>query len=152
MLIGIAADHGGFGLKAQLTAALKAAGYEVVDFGAHELAPGDDYPDFVVPLARAVASGEVTRGLAICGSGVGACVAANKMPGVRAALITDSFSAHQGVEDDDMNVMCLGGRVTGSALSWDLVQIFLNARFKGVERFRRRLEKVTALERERINR
>ncbi len=151
MLIGIAADHGGFGLKAQLTAALKAAGYEVVDFGAHELVPGDDYPDFVVPLARAVASGEVTRGLAICGSGVGACVAANKMPGVRAALITDSFSAHQGVEDDDMNVMCLGGRVTGSALSWDLVQIFLNARFKGVERFRRRLEKVTALERERTD-
>ena len=151
MLIGIAADHGGFGLKAQLTAALKAAGYEVVDFGAHELVPGDDYPDFVVPLARAVARGEVTRGLAICGSGVGACVAANKMPGVRAALITDSFSAHQGVEDDDMNVMCLGGRVTGSALSWDLVQIFLNARFKGVERFRRRLEKVTALERERTD-
>ncbi len=151
MLIGIAADHGGFGLKVQLTAALKAAGYEVVDFGAHELVPGDDYPDFVVPLARAVASGEVTRGLAICGSGVGACVAANKMPGVRAALITDSFSAHQGVEDDDMNVMCLGGRVTGSALSWDLVQIFLNARFKGVERFRRRLEKVTALERERTD-
>jgi len=151
MLIGIAADHGGFGLKVQLTAALKAAGYEVVDFGAHELVPGDDYPDFVVPLARAVASGEVTRGLAICGSGVGACVAANKMPGVRAALITDSFSAHQGVEDDDMNVMCLGGRVTGSVLSWDLVQIFLNARFKGVERFRRRLEKVTALERERTD-
>ncbi len=151
MLIGIAADHGGFGLKAQLTAALKAAGYEVVDFGAHELVPGDDYPDFVVPLARAVARGEVTRGLAICGSGVGACVAANKVPGVRAALITDSFSAHQGVEDDDMNVMCLGGRVTGYALSWDLVQIFLNACFKRVERFRRRLEKVTALERERTD-
>jgi ribose 5-phosphate isomerase B len=151
MRIGIAADHGGFELKVQLTAALRAAGYEVTDFGAQELTPGDDYPDFVAPLARAVARGEVARGLAICGSGVGACVAANKVPGVRAALITDSFSAHQGVEDDDMNVMCLGGRVTGSALSWDLVQIFLNARFKGDERFRRRLEKVAALEIERSN-
>jgi len=146
MRIGLAADHGGFELKVQLTAALKDAGYEVADFGAHELEPGDDYPDFVVPLARAVARGDVTRGLAICGSGVGACVAANKVPGVRAALITDSFSAHQGVEDDDMNVMCLGGRVTGQALSWDLVQIFLNAHFKGGERFRRRLAKVAALE------
>jgi ribose 5-phosphate isomerase B len=149
MHIGIAADHGGFELKLQLTAALKAAGYEVTDFGAHELITGDDYPDFVVPLARAVAKGEVARGLAICGSGVGACVAANKVSGVRAALITDSFSAHQGVEDDDMNVMCLGGRVTGQALSWDLVQTFLGAQFKGDERFRRRLAKVTALEKER---
>jgi ribose 5-phosphate isomerase B len=149
MRIGIAADHGGFELKAQLTEALKAAGYEVTDFGAHELVTGDDYPDFVAPLARAVAKGEVTRGLAICGSGVGACVAANKVSGVRAALITDSFSAHQGVEDDDMNVMCLGGRVTGQALSWDLVRTFLGARFKGDERFRRRLAKVTALESER---
>ena len=148
MRIGIAADHGGFELKIQLAAALKTAGYEVVDFGAHELVTEDDYPDFVVPLARAVAKGEVIRGLAICGSGVGACVAANKVPGVRASLITDSFSAHQGVEDDDMNVMCLGGRVTGYALSWDLVQIFLNAHFKEDERFRRRLAKVTALERE----
>ena len=149
MRIGIAADHGGFELKLQLIADLRTAGYEVEDFGAHELVTGDDYPDFVVPLARAVAKGEITRGLAICGSGVGACVAANKASGVRAALITDSFSAHQGVEDDDMNVMCLGGRVTGYALSWDLVQMFLNANFKGDERFKRRLEKVSALERER---
>jgi ribose 5-phosphate isomerase B len=146
MRIGIAADHGGFELKVQLTAALKAAGHEVVDFGAHELVPGDDYPDFVVPLARAVARCEIARGLAICGSGVGACVAANKVPGVRAALITDPFSAHQGVEDDDMNVMCLGGRVTGYALSWDLVQTFLNAHFKGAERFKRRLAKIAELE------
>ena len=101
-----------------------------------------------MPLARAVAKGEVVRGLAICGSGVGACIAANKIPGVRAALITDSFSAHQGVEDDDMNVMCLGGRVTGDALSLDLVWTFLNAHFIESERFRRRLAKVTALERE----
>ena len=148
MPIGIAADHGGFKLKAQLAANLKAAGYEVLDFGAYELVTGDDYPDFVVPLARAVARVEVTRGLAICGSGVGACVAANKVPGVRAALITDSFSAHQGVEDDDMNVMCLGGGVTGYALSWDLVRTFLSAHFKGDERFKRRLEKVAALEKE----
>jgi len=148
MHIGIAADHGGFELKSQLTAALMAAGYEVDDFGAHELIKEDDYPDFVVPLAIAVARKEITRGIAICGSGVGACVAANKVPGVRAALITDSFSAHQGVEDDNMNVMCLGGLVTGYALSWDLVQLFLNAHFEGTERFRRRLAKIAALENE----
>lgn len=146
MRVGVAADHGGFELKVYLAAALKAAGHEVVDFGAHELVAGDDYPDFVVPLARAVARGEVARGLAICGSGVGACVAANKVPGVRAALVTDSFSAHQGVEDDDMNVMCLGGRVTGHALAWDLVQTFLSAHFKGAERFKRRLAKISGLE------
>ena len=148
MRIGMAADHGGFELKAYLAAALTSAGHEVVDFGAHKLVAGDDYPDFVVPLARAVARGEVARGLAICGSGVGACVAANKVPGVRAALITDSFSAHQGVEDDDMNVMCLGGRVTGHALAWDLVRTFLGARFKGTERFKRRLAKISELESE----
>ena len=146
MRVGVAADHGGFELKVYLAAALSNDGHEVVDFGAHELAAGDDYPDFVVPLARAVARGEVARGLAICGSGVGACVAANKVRGVRAALITDSFSAHQGVEDDDMNVMCLGGRVTGHALAWDLVRTFLSARFEGTERFERRLAKISELE------
>ena len=146
MRVGIAADHGGFELKVYLTLALKATRYEVVDFGAQELVTGDDYPDFVVPMARAVAKGEVTRGLAICGSGVGAGVAANKVPGARAALITDPYSAHQGVEDDDMNVMCLGGRVTGHALAWDLVQTFLSARFKGTERFKRRLAKTAELE------
>ena len=117
-----------------------------LDFGAKKLVIGDDYPDFVVPLARAVMRNEVSRGLAICGSGVGACVAANKIPGVRAALITDSFSAHQGVEDDDMNIMCLGGRITGYSLSWELVQTFLKARFKGDERFIRRLAKISDLE------
>ena len=146
--IGIAADHGGFELKVQLIAALKEIGYEVEDFGADELVLDDDYPDFVVPLAIAVARGEVGRGLAICGSGVGACVAANKVHGVRAALITDYFSAHQGVEDDDMNVMCLGGQVTGYSLSWDLVRTFLNSHFMGDERFKRRLAKVEALEKE----
>lgn len=144
--IGIAADHGGFELKGKLTVALKDAGFEIKDFGALEFVQDDDYPDFVVPMAMAIAKGEVDRGLAICGSGVGACVAANKVHGVRAALITDSFSAHQGVEDDDMSVMCLGGQVTGTALAWELVQTFLEADFKADERFIRRLEKVAALE------
>jgi len=148
MRIGIAADHGGFELKENLIPRLKAAGFEVTDFGAFELAAGDDYPDYVIPLAQAVAKGEVKKGLAICGSGVGACVVANKVLGVRAALITDVFSAHQGVEDDDMNIICLGGRVTGHALAWDLVQSFLGANFKRTERFVRRLDKVAALEKQ----
>jgi ribose 5-phosphate isomerase B len=146
MRIGIAADHGGFDLKRQLVAALKS--FEVEDFGAYELAPEDDYPDFVVPLAKAVARGDVERGVAICGSGVGACVTANKVPGVRAALIHDVFSAHQGVEDDDMNVICLGARVIGFSLAWELIQAFLKARFKATKRFQRRLKKIAALERE----
>jgi len=146
MRIGIAADHGGYELKTQLTLALTVEGYHVTDFGATKLVEGDDYPDFVVPLARAVSGGKITRGLAICGSGVGACVAANKVSGVRAALITDSFSAHQGVEDDNMNVMCLGGRITGTALAWELVQTFLNADFKNEEKYNRRLNKIAALE------
>jgi len=128
-----------------LLAALTFAGYDVKDFGALKLVEGDDFPDYVVPMARAVSGGEIKRGLAICGSGVGACVAANKVSGVRAALITDSFSAHQGVEDDDMNVMCLGGRIIGTELAWELVQTFLNADFKSDERFVRRLAKVKAL-------
>lgn len=148
MHIGIATDHGGFELKVQVQATLKEAGYKVLDFGAYELVTGDDYPDFVIPMARAVAKGEISRGIAICGSGVGACVAANKVQGVRAALITDSFSAHQGVEDDNMNVMCLGGRVIGYNLALELVLNFLNARFKEEERFIRRLVKVTTLETE----
>jgi len=146
MLIGLAADHGGFELKVKLTSALKAAGYKVADFGNHELVPEDDYPDFVVPLARAVASGEVTRGVAICGSGVGACIAANKVPGVRACLIHEAFSARQGVEDDDMNLICLGGRVVNHTLAWELVETFLQAKFSAAERFKRRLTKVAALE------
>ncbi len=144
--IGIAADHGGLNLKTQLSALLREAGYEVVDFGPHAFDPGDDYPDFVIPMAQAVAKGDVERGVAICGSGVGACVAANKVKGVRAGLIEDVFSAHQGVEDDDMNVICLGGRVLGHALAWDLLQAFLSARFSGEERHRRRLGKITRLE------
>jgi ribose 5-phosphate isomerase B len=146
MRIGIAADHGGYALKSLLMATLQARNVEVIDFGARELNPDDDYPDFVAPLARAVGRKEIDRGVAVCGSGVGACVTANKVPGVRAALITESFSAHQGVEDDDMNIMCLGGRVTGTALALELVDTFLKARFKDAERFRRRLNKVVSLE------
>lgn len=148
MRIGIAADHGGFELKERLAEELRENGHEVVDFGARSLAPGDDYPDYVVPLARAVARDEVERGIAICGSGVGACVAANKIPGVRACLIHEIFSAHQGVEDDNMNVICLGGRVVSYELAWDLVQAYLSAEYEDKERFRRRLDKVAALERE----
>jgi ribose 5-phosphate isomerase B len=146
MRVGMAADHGGFDLKQELLAEIKILGYEVIDFGAHELVPEDDYPDWVIPLAKAVAAGEIDRGIALCGSGVGACVVANKVTGVRAALITDCFSAHQGVEDDDMNVICLGARVTGRALALDLIQAFLTTRFKGDERFKRRLDKIVALE------
>ena len=112
MKIGIACDHGGFELKNLLSLFLKEKGYEVKDFGAFVLDTGDDYPDFVIPLARAVSAKEVERGIAVCGSGVGAAVAVNKIAGIRAALINDHFSAHQGVEDDNMNIICLGGRVT----------------------------------------
>lgn len=148
--VGIAADHGGFELKEYLIARLRSAGYVMVDFGAYELVNEDDFPDYVAPLSKAVASGDIIRGLAICGSGVGACIVANKIPGVKAALISDTFSAHQGVEDDNMNVMCLGSRVIGLALAWELVQTFLNAQFKDVERFRRRLGKVVAIEQEKL--
>ena len=144
--VGVAADHGGFELKEQLVLKLRAAGFEVVEFGDRRLNPDDDYPDFIVPLARAVARLEVARGVAICGSGVGASVAASKVAGVRASLIHETFSAHQGVEDDDLNVICLGGLVVGQALAWELVQTFLAARFSGAERHRRRLAKVAALE------
>ncbi len=146
MRVGLAADHEGFALKEQLATALREAGCESVDFGARDLTAGDDYPDYVAPLAKAVAGGEVERGIAICGSGVGVCVAANKVPGVRAGLCHDHFSAHKGVEDDDMNVLCLGSQVVGPALAWELTQSFLAARFSGAERHRRRLTKVAALE------
>ena len=146
MRVAIATDHGGFHLKEELISQLRGAGHEVVDFGDHELNDGDDYPDYVTPLARAVASGDVDRGVAICGSGVGASVCANKIPGVRAALIHDHFSAKQGVEDDHMNVLCMGGRTVGPAVAWDLVQTFLAAEYSQAERHLRRLGKVAALE------
>jgi ribose 5-phosphate isomerase B len=141
MCIGVATDHGGFSLKEDLLGRLRAAGHEVVDFGAHHLSDGDDYPDYVVPLAQAVAAGKVDRGVAICGSGVGAAVCANK-----AALIHDHFSARQGVEDDHMNILCMGGRTVGPAVAWDLVETFLADNFSQAERHLRRLGKVASLE------
>jgi len=148
MRIGIATDHGGFWLKQELLMRLDTAGHEVVDFGAHELESGDDYPDFVVPLARSVAAGEVERGVAVCGSGVGASICANKVAGARAGLIHDHFSAQQGVEDDHMNIICLGGRIAGPSAAWDLVQAFLAAEPSQAERHLRRLGKVASLENE----
>ena len=146
MHIGIATDHGGFALKDDLTTRLRAAGHDVVDFGARSLSPDDDYPDFVIPLAQAVAAGTVERGVAICGSGVGASICANKILGVRAGLIHDHFSAVQGVEDDHMNVICIGGRTVGPSVAWDLVQAFVAAEFSQAPRHLRRLSKVARLE------
>ena len=146
MKVGIATDHGGFSLKEELMARLHAAGHEVTDFGAYGLNPSDDYPDFVSPLAEAVAAGKVERGVAVCGSGVGAAVCANKVKGVRAALIHDHFSARQGVEDDHMNVLCMGGRTIGPEVAWDLVHTYLTAEYSQAERHLRRLGKIAALE------
>jgi ribose 5-phosphate isomerase B len=146
MRVGIATDHGGFGLKEDLAAHLREAGHEVVDVGAYSLDPGDDYPDFVIPLAQAVAGGKVDRGVAVCGSGVGASICANKIPGVRAGLVQDHYSARQGVEHDDMNILCMGGRVVGLEVARDLADAFLAAGFSGSERHIRRLRKVAALE------
>ena len=146
MRVGIATDHGGFDLKEELVAHLRKAGHEIVDVGAHNLNPGDDYPDFVIPLAHAVVAGKVDRGIAVCGSGVGASVCANKVPGVRAGLIHDHFSAKQGVEDDHMNIICMGGRIVGPFLAWDLLVAFLSAEYGQAERYLRRLDKIAALE------
>jgi ribose 5-phosphate isomerase B len=144
--VGIAADHGGYELKEYLARMFRESGHGVISFGDGQPSLDDDCPDFVVPLARAVACGEVERGVAICGSGVGASVCANKVAGVRTSLIHECFSAHQGVEDDDLNIICLGGLVVGHALARELVQGFLAARFSGAERHCRRLAKVAALE------
>ena len=144
--VGIAADHGGFALKAELILSLRASGCEVLDFGAYQLDSTDDYPDFVIPLARAIATGELERGIALCSSGIGVSIAANKIGGVRAGLVHDVYSAHQGVEDDDMNVACLGAAVVGTSLALDLMHVFLNARFSGNGQYVRRLAKLRAIE------
>ncbi len=146
MKVGLGADHGGFELKEQLAKLLAKEGHEVVDFGNKVYDGDDDYPEFAIPLARAVARGDVLRGVLLCGSGVGASVAANKVIGARAALCHDDYSARQGVEDDDLNILCLGGRTTGPAVAWDCTKSFLGARFSGADRYRRRLAKVTQLE------
>jgi ribose 5-phosphate isomerase B len=147
MRIGVAADHGGFTLKEDLRAQLAAVGHHVLDFGSYKIDANDDFPDFVIPLSQAVAAGKVERGIAVCGSAVGAAVCANKIPGVRACLINDHYSARQGVEDDHMNVICLSGRVMGSAIAWDLLETFLSARFNQAEHLLRRLSEIEVLER-----
>jgi ribose 5-phosphate isomerase B len=146
MKVGVGADHGGFEMKEQLTRLLIEDGHQVVDFGHRTYDSNDDYPDFAIPLARAVASGEVERGILVCGSGVGASVAANKVRGARAALCHDEFTARQGVEDDALNILCFGGRTTGIAVAWGCAKNFLAAKFSGAERHRRRLDKVIRLE------
>ena len=146
MKIGVGADHGGFEMKEQLARLLAKEGHEVVDFGNRIYDTDDDYPDFALPLGRAVSCGEVERGILVCGSGVGASVAANKVFGARAALCHDNFSARQGVEDDDLNILCFGGRTIGIAVAWDCTKSFFGARFSGADRHRRRLAKVLRFE------
>ena len=145
MRVGIAADHGGYEMKQKIHILLNAKGHKVLDFGNLQYDRDDDYPDFAIPLARAVADGVVERGVLLCGSGIGASIAANKIDGVRAAVCHDDFSARQGVEDDDMNILCLGGLTTGVAVAWNCVKSFLGAKFTGAERNRRRLAKVGAI-------
>ena len=144
--LALGADHGGFALKSELLPWLQGQGHDILDVGAYSLDPLDDYPDFAEAVARCVASDQAQRGILICGSGVGACIAANKVPGVRASVCHDTYSAHQGVEHDDMNVLCLGARIVGDELARELIAAFLGARFTGEERHRRRLEKVLSIE------
>jgi ribose 5-phosphate isomerase B len=146
MRIALAADHAGFELKNSLKVELATAGHEIIDLGAHELHPEDDYPDFAEAVGRAIMSGEAERGILLCGSGVGASIAANKLPGIRAGLCHDGYSAHQGVEHDAMNVLVLGARIIGPALARDLIAGFLRAQFSGEERHARRLQKISVLE------
>lgn len=142
MRIVIGADHGGFPLKVELVSLLEKLGHQVVDAGALAFDAADDYPDFALAVARTVASGKADRGIMVCGSGVGAAVAANKVKGVRASVCHDTYSAHQGVEHDDMNVLCLGARIVGGEVAKELVTAFLSAKFSGEARHKRRLQKV----------
>ena len=146
MKIAIGCDHGGFPLKATVVDLAKKLGYEIVDVGAYKDDPLDDYPDFALGVAKAVQSGQADKGIVVCGSGVGACVAANKVKGVRACVCHDTYSAGQGVEHDDMNVLCLGARIVGIAVATELVKVFLAARFSGEARHARRLQKVLDIE------
>ena len=146
MKIALGTDHAGFELKNQIAMFIEQLGAEVTDLGAYAIDPDDDYPDFALAVARAVAEGRVDKGVLVCGSGVGASIAANKVVGVRAAMCHDTYSAHQGVEHDDMNVLCVGARVVGVELARELVRSFLNASFSGEPRHQRRLDKVKAIE------
>lgn len=149
LCVALGADHGGYSLKNELLVRLQGQ-YNILDVGAHKYDPDDDYPDFAEAVAKAVASGKAQRGILVCGSGVGACIAATKMPGVRACLCHDTYSAHQGVEHDDMNVLCLGARVIGIEFATELAIAFLKARFSNEKRHRRRLKKVLAIEKRAI--
>jgi ribose 5-phosphate isomerase B len=146
MRVVIGADHAGFDLKEKMKQELISQGYEILDIGAHEYVASDDYPDFAIAVARAVAAGQAPKGIVFCGSGVGATVAANKIKGARACLCHDIYSAVQGVEHDDLNIICLGGQIVGPALARQLIKGFLQAQYAGEERFQRRLDKVLALE------
>ena len=150
MKLAIAADHAGYDLKDLLVPWLRSAGHQVVDLGAHELDPDDDYPDFAAAVAQSIQSGGAERGIVVCGSGVGACIAANKVPGIRACLCHDTYTGHQGVEHDDMNVICLGARIIGIDLVKEILQAFLSSNFVPEPRFHRRLEKLLELERQGI--
>lgn len=151
MRVGFAADHAGFEMKRDLSQAAKAEGYDIVDFGAFRYDANDDYPDYVFPLAEAIRRGEVERGIALCASGIGVCIAANKVASVRAALAHEALSVRQGVEDDDMNLLCLGSYVIDMEQAINLVSVFLNARFSGADRYRRRIQKISDLKtRERL--
>jgi ribose 5-phosphate isomerase B len=144
--VAFAADHAGWPLRERILAELRAGGHAVVDCGSAAPEAGDDYPDRALAVARAIVDGRAERGVLVCGSGVGACIAANKVPGVRACMCHDSFSAHQGVEDDDMNVLCLGARIVGEELAVELLRDFLTARFSGAERHQRRVAKIRTIE------
>jgi ribose 5-phosphate isomerase B len=143
----IAADHAGFSLKEEVRAYLAKGGHDAIDLGAYTVNPQDDYPDFAERVGEALLAGEAPRGILICGSGVGVCIAANKIPGIRAGMCHDTYSAHQGVEHDDMNVLVIGARIVASALAYELVESFLHAKFiSNEERFTRRFKKVLAIE------
>ena len=151
MKVAIGADHGGYTLKSDMIIVLESLGHDVIDKGAHSFDAEDDFPDFASPVAEAVQTGDAERGIILCGSGVGACIAANKFPGVRAGLCHDTYSAAQGVRHDDMNVLCLGARVVGVALAEDLVTSFMGASLESEPRFQRRLDKVAAIENEQMS-
>lgn len=152
MQIVIAADHAGYPLNERIIEELKAAGHELIDFGTHDGSVPDDYPDYAKQVGEAIQNGSAEIGILVCGSGVGAAVAANKLHGIRAALCGDTYSAHQSREHDDCNVLCLGSRVTGVELALDIVRAFVAARFTGEERHRRRVAKIAALENQTTNR
>ena len=152
MKVAMGADHGGYSLKSDMVKVLEDLGHNVTDVGAHVYDADDDFPDFTAPVAKAVQTGDADRGIILCGSGVGACIVANKFPGVRAGLCHDTYSAGQGVRHDDMNVLCMGARVVGVALAEDLVKSFMGATLESHPRFRRRLDKVVAIENDQIAR